>query len=465
MDFAAKCAALALWVCLTVLPLDFYPGVPFETYFVKLIYIATFGAAALSPFVLPGSVDALRIFWLLAAAYALRLAVMLVSLAWSPAPADAALILIVNLAGFVLSMALFLMASRLTLSQLADVVTWGAAGGVAAFHLFLLVGHAMRGGSGIAVLLDALLSGDLPGIKRYYFFDGLRGLGVAGFAGVWGNVAPKITNALGHALLTPAIAAWYLVAADRMLNGRVAPARDWAARLVLANAVFIALMSFSTRVQLYFAIIVILNVAYFVFRHGNPKVRMMSASLSIFTAILAVVYLIYNVSVQGGVLMFVADVLDDPRFNDFFMTLARLRNAGLFGEGFGADLGFMGLNYEYAHNLFLSDFLAAGFVGLVGSIFWAGSILYFAVVAWSRAFDRKRHPGIQMIYLAGLLPLLYTLSLTQLAAMGLFDISDWVGFTVGLVALAKAINLDPTPTVQVKSGRQRNSGPRMSRAA
>lgn len=70
-----------------------------------------------------------------------------------------------------------------------------------------------------------------------------------------------------------------------------------------------------------------------------------------------------------------------------------------------------------------------------------------------------------MIYLAGLLPLLYTLSLTQLAAMGLFDISDWVGFTVGLVALAKAINLDPTPTVQVKSGRQRNSGPRMSRAA
>lgn len=434
-----------LWIvlvaCLAVMPLGYLPLTIIQMPFLKSIHIALLFLLILTPIMWPGSFKAMQLLRMIALIYLLRLGVLVISLAWSPDPATGGMALFISFCNFGFAMAFCLMISRLSLSRLADLLAYGALAGAVAFHFSLFVGHALNGQSALNVLVQAALSGDLRQFKGLYFVGGLKGLGVEGVSSFFASVAPKATNSFGSAFVTPSIAAVHVVAADRILNKVRKPARDWAVALALVNAIFAVTIAFSDRVQVYAMLLVLTHIAYFGFFHGNRQLGAKVVFVGILSSISAMIYVLADAAAQGGFSEYVTRFVNNPRFTDLGRVFSKFGETGLLGGGFGVELGFGDVNYQFPHNLFLSDYLAAGMFGLAVAILWFGRLTYVAIGGFTRMINRRTSKAVRRIALSGLSILLYTLALTQLVSQGELDTADWLGLAIGLGVLAMAEEL------------------------
>jgi hypothetical protein len=420
-------------VGLGCLPLAFL-GTPF----LKPIHIFAAALLLLTPTMLPGSTQGMSIVRMVAFAFFTQLAVLLISLAWSPLVATGALSLMISFTNCVIALAFCLMASRLSLTRLADLLAYGAFAGAVAFHLALFVGHALSGQNALAILIDVALSGEMRNFKLLYFVGGMKGLGVEGVSTFFSTVAPKATNSFGSAFVTTAIAAVHVVAADRALTRYRSVKRDWAVWLALINAVFVIMIAFSDRVQIYGALLIIAHLSYFGFMHGNWKLGAWLTFAGIWVSLSAIMYIAVSASAQGTFEEYIYRVTNNPRFADLDRVLVKLGELGMLGGGMGIPLSFHDIRYLYPHNLFLFNYMSAGMIGLLASFIWFGLLCLLAVKAFALMINQQMPRAVRRLALGAFSGVVYAITLTQLVSQGDLDTADWLGLAIALSVLAKA---------------------------
>ena len=442
----------ALIAIITVLPLDFFPGLGIDQYYVKLLYIATAASFATLPLLSRNSISSRKILTIVATAYLVRLVTLALSLGWSSNPSLGATMLVLEVAALTLATPLFLILGRCDLDRFAHIVFWGTFGGALCFHLFLAFGHLSAGRISIIVLFEAIASGELRVIKLQYFVGGLRGLGVEGVSGLWGSISPKITNAFGNGLITPAILAVHLAGADKALNRTSSTARRLATWFIVLNTVLVILFAFSSRVQVYALLIIMMHAFFYGFLGANRKVRFLLLYTAALGIGLAIIYMLYNLAALGGLSTFITNFINDPRFNDLHETIYRVSSSGFFGDGFGTALNLSDANNLFPHNLFLSDLLAGGIPGLLVSFIWCGALTYCAILGFGIMINRNLPQAVRRLGLAGFTTVFYNVLLMQLTSRGALDLSSSVGLSMGLAAVALAMRL----------AKQTGRGPRMA---
>ena len=424
--------------CIALVGLGFLPLAFLGTPFLKPIHIFAAALLLLTPTMLPGSPEGTGIVRMVAFAFFTQLAVLLVSLAWSPLVATGALSLMISFSNCVIALAFCLMASRLSLTRLADLLAYGAFAGAVAFHLSLFVGHALSGHNAISVLSEAAAGGDLRNFKALYFVGGMKGRGVEGVASFVSSSAPKATNSFGSAFVTTAIAAVHVVAADRALTRYRSVKRDWAVWLALINAVFVIMIAFSDRVQIYGALLIIAHLSYFGFMHGNWKLGAWLTFGGLWVSLSAIMYIAVSASAQGTFEEYAYRIMNNPRFTDLDRVLVRLGELGMLGGGMGIPLSFSDTSYLYPHNLFLFNYLSAGMIGLLASFIWFGVLCLLAVKAFALMINQQMPRAVRRLALGAFSGVIYVITLTQLVSQGDLDLADWLGLAIALSVLAKA---------------------------
>lgn len=440
-SYAEKLLWFFMLACIALVGLGFLPLTFIGMPFLKPVHICALGLVLLTPLMLPGSPQGTNVVKTAGFAFAAQLAVLAASLAWSPMVTTGALSLLISFSNSVIGLAFCLMMSRLSLRRLADLLAYGALAGALVFHLVLFVGLVARGQSPLAVLIEAATSGDLRRFKSLYFVGGMRGLGVEGVSSFFSSIAPKATNSFGSAFVTPAIAAVHVVAADNFLNRYHSAKRDWAVRLALINAAFVIMIAFSDRVQIYGLLLVVAHLSYFGFMHGNWKLGAWLTFASVLGAMSLAMYLLFNVSAQGGFEEYLDRLTNNPRFTDLDRVFARLEEFGMLGGGMGVPLSFADANYLYPHNIFLFNYMSAGIFGLVAAFVWFGVLCVLAVKAFALMIDQNVHWAVRRIALGAFAGIVYPITLTQLVSQGDLDLADWMGLAIALGVLAKALSI------------------------
>lgn len=299
-----------------------------------------------------------------------------------------------------------------------------------------VVAHVANGSNPVAVVWDNLLSP--TGVKREFYWMGLRFLGVADLSINGREISANTTNAMGSCVLLTSVI--YLALRKWMPRtfGAAVPCL-----LVIGNTLFIIIWGGSERVHL---LSVCIFFGFMTFVAINKK-----KLVPLFVVVPLCFGIVFSVLYMHDFWTYLTEVLDNPRRNDLSAIVGELRQVPVLGNGYGVPigggLGIPAIDYRYAHNIFLSDYYFLGIIGILTSVGFVIALtraLVRSVACWS-LWDIRHRP----IAFCATICFGNAIMLTQITAMGQLYLLGWC--FVGVACAFLDLSREPRPTLRLDS--------------
>lgn len=435
-----------LFVCIcAALPFDWFPLLELPGIQLKALHMFLLLFVTSHLFSTQLLVRVPRVLGLFAAAYLLRLAILVLSLAWSERASIGAGLLVRDLIYFIGFFSLSLYVYTKPLDQLRSELLWGGILGAVMFYL--LLSDALNANAFVEIS-RMVFSLEFRTIKSDIFFTAIKEFDRAGATGIGGTIAPKVATSVGAAFITSAYAvhATAMFAKRRQLSSPQLLVRRAAGSFVFVNAIYISLWAYSTRVNLLTlavicALVLELISGYsFTARFRTAK-RYLSLVLIAFAAYWLLFYLLFGTSFLKSIEIFIA-IFSDARFVDFYQVLDKILESPIYGFGYGSSMNLAALDYDYPHNIFLAEVFFLGAIGILTSTLWMAPLGYLLLSAGrDTLFSRDR--TIRSVLSISVICIFFVVVQTQSAAMGQLDLVDWYILALGFGFWLKTHALNP----------------------